>query len=172
MKVTYTIIVCCCVAAVAFVLANNATQAKAQQETAAPTASTERDEEPTELSKFMRQKLSASNEILEGLVTDDLTKVDLGAEKLLEMSKAEHWRASNDMIYMNHSREFRRSVETMQNKAKKKSIDGAALAWIDVTMNCIRCHEWVRDTILVDLSPGTGVDVLVDGPNARETHRR
>lgn len=163
MKVTYTVIVCCCFAAIVFVLANNAPQAKAQQEPVSPAISAKQDEEATELSNFMRQKLSASNQILEGLVTDDLSKVDLGAEKLLKMSDAEHWRASNDMMYMNHSRQFRRSVETMRDKAKRKSIDGAALAWIDVTMSCIRCHEWVRDTILVDLSPRAGFDQ----PNGR-----
>ena len=102
------------------------------------------------LSVFMRKKLGASNSILEGLVTDDLKMVARGADALLEMSDAEKWRASNDMMYLNHSREFRSSVEAMLKKADKGSIDGAALAWVDVTMNCIKCHEWVRDTMLAD----------------------
>lgn len=163
MKLTYTIVACCCIASAAFVFANNATQQKAKQGTASSTSSAKQQEEKTELSKFMRQKLSTSNGILEGLVTDDLKKVDEGAEKLLEMSDAERWRASNDMMYMHHSREFRRRVETMQDKAKKKSTDGVALAWIDVTMSCIRCHEWVRDTMLADGALAPGVEMPIDG---------
>ena len=36
-------------------------------------------------------------------------------------------------------------------QSKKKSPDGAALAWLDVTMECIKCHEWVRDTMLANV---------------------
>ena len=159
MKVTFTLVVSCCIAAVTYAMVNNAVPANAQQDEAPPAASAKQDEKKMELSAFMRKKLSSSNEILEGLVTDNLKKVELGADRLLKMSDAEHWRASNYMMYLNHSRDFRRSVETMRDKAKMKSVDGTALAWIDVTMNCIRCHEWVRGTILVDasLNPEGGV---------------
>jgi hypothetical protein len=150
MKVTYTIFACCCLAAVVFVLTDSSSHATAQEKPESQKGKpTEKQEE---LSKFMRQKLAASNQILEGLVTDDLTLVEKSAEQLLKMSDAEHWRASNDVMYLNHSLEFRRSVKAMLAKAEKKSIDGAALAWMDVTMSCIRCHEWVRDTMLADAS--------------------
>lgn len=108
------------------------------------------DEEQTEVARFMRKKLAASNKILEGLCVDDMTLVDQGAAALLKMSDAERWRASTDMMYLHHSREFRRAVETLQQKAKKKNPDGSALAWVDVTMSCIRCHAWVRDTMVAD----------------------
>jgi hypothetical protein len=108
----------------------------------------------------MRMKLDASNRILEGLVVDDLKLVVKGSEALLKMSAAEKWRASNDMMYLQHSRDFRRSVETLRNKAKKQSIDGAALAWVDVTMSCIQCHEWVRNVLVADLPS----DVIVPEP--------
>lgn len=164
MKVTYILTVCFFIASVALAVTNNATQSKAQDDVTAP----EQDDDTTELSKFMRRKLSASNAILEGLMTNDLTKVDSGAGKLLKMSHAEQWRASTDMMYMHHSREFSRSVETMQKKAQKDSIDGAALAWVDVTMSCIRCHEWVRDSRLVAASPASGVNesrIVSDPPD-------
>ena len=148
MKFIFLLVACCCVISVAFAVTNQAAQSKAQQKTVSP----DQEEEATDLSKFMRRKLTASNQVLEGLVTDDMARVDEAAERLLKMSHAERWRASNDMMYMHHSRQFRRSVEKMQDKANQKSIDGAARAWIDVTMSCIRCHEWVRDTMLVDVS--------------------
>lgn len=112
---------------------------------------------PAPLQGFMRLKLRASNHILEGLVVDDMKKVNTGARMLLEMSVEEHWRASNDMLYLQHSRTFRDSVKKLQKKAKDHSLDGVALAWMDVTLNCIECHEWVRNTLIadinVDLSP-------------------
>jgi len=105
---------------------------------------------PSPLVRFMRTKLDSSNLILEGLCTDDMTKIDKGVGRLLEMSDEERWRVSNDVLYLNHSREFRRAVLTLKEKANESNKAGVALAWIDVTMNCIRCHSWVRDTIVVD----------------------
>lgn len=104
------------------------------------------------LSEFMRKKLDSSNKILEGLVTDELKTVAEACDELLEMSTAEKWRASNDMMYLQHSEEFRNSVKQLRKKANSASIDGTALAWVDVTMNCIQCHEWVRNVLIADLS--------------------
>lgn len=102
------------------------------------------------LSGFMHAKLDASNRILEGLVIDNMKKVKSGADALLQMSDAEQWRASNDMLYLQHSRTFRESVTALQEKAGRGSVDGVALAWMDVTLNCIRCHEWVRNVMIAD----------------------
>ena len=33
----------------------------------------------------------------------------------------------------------------MQAKAKAKNLDGATLAYVRLTMNCIECHKYVRD---------------------------
>ena len=111
---------------------------------------------PSPLVKFMRTKLGASNLILEGLCMDDMAKIEKGVGRLLEMSDEERWRVSNDVLYLNHSREFRRAVLTLKEKAADGNTDGVALAWIDVTMNCVRCHSWVRDTIVVDGLPAAG----------------
>ena len=107
-------------------------------------------ERDSPLSGFMHAKLDASNRILEGLVIDDMRKVKSGADELLQMSDAEQWRASNDMLYLQHSRTFRESVTALREKAGRGSIDGVALAWMDVTLNCIRCHEWVRNVMIAE----------------------
>lgn len=113
------------------------------------------------LAAFMHAKLDASNRILEGLVTDEMKKVQSGADELLQMSDAEQWRASNDMLYLQHSRTFRESVVSLRDKAGKGSVDGVALAWMDVTLNCIRCHEWVRNVMVAE--GATLSDGLLDG---------
>ncbi|MCA9049650.1 MAG: hypothetical protein KDA89_13030 [Planctomycetaceae bacterium] len=102
------------------------------------------------LSSFMFQKLAYSNRILKGLMTDDLKLVEDNADRLLKMSHEERWRASNDMMYMQHSTQYRNAVDDLRTKATRNSVDGAALAWINVTMSCIQCHEWVRNVILAD----------------------
>lgn len=100
------------------------------------------------LSEFMREKLSASNKVLEGLTVEDYDLIKEGAAKLEKLSNAERWRASKDAMYRHHSVEFRRVVRKLSDAADKEDLDAAALAWVGTTMNCIECHKYVR-TILV-----------------------
>ena len=45
---------------------------------------------------------------------------------------------------MEHSVEFRRTADAITAAAKKKNLDGAALAYVDMTMKCVNCHKYVR----------------------------
>lgn len=100
------------------------------------------------LSKFMRAKLKASSQVLEGLCTEDFALVQKGAKSLHTMSKAEKWRASNDAMYRQYSLEFRSGVERLEKAAKNKKLDAAALAWTKTTLNCIECHRWVKANLI------------------------
>ncbi len=102
------------------------------------------------LDRFMRQKLQASTMILEGLCTENLAMVNKGAETLLKMSKEEKWRVSNDMMYRRYSTEFGHAVEELQKEATDNDMDGTSMAWVNVTMKCLKCHEWVRGTVLAE----------------------
>lgn len=109
-----------------------------------------RTEPGKDLKKFMRQKLEASSLILEGLCTEDLAFVNKGATTLMKMSKEENWRVSTDMMYRRYSKEFGEAVEELQKEAVDNDMDGTSLAWVNVTMKCLKCHEWVRNTILAE----------------------
>jgi hypothetical protein len=100
------------------------------------------------LAEFMRQKMDASQDIMEGLLMEDGKLINAAAKKLKDMSETEHWRVSNDILYRNHSEDFRRSVDKLIEASKGNSIDRAALSWFDVTLSCIDCHRYVR-TVLV-----------------------
>ena len=40
---------------------------------------------------------------------------------------------------------FRRAAETVSKKAKDKNLDGVTLAYVDMTMTCLKCHQHTRD---------------------------
>lgn len=103
-----------------------------------------------ELRDFMRKKLEASNDILEGLTTDDTDLIEKGAKKLAELSGTEQWRISKDAMYKQFSDEFTRNAEKLVEAAKEKNIDRAALRWMDTTMSCIECHRFVRNVLVVE----------------------
>jgi hypothetical protein len=115
------------------------------------TGNADKDDEPERiLSRFMRQKLQASTLILEGLCTEDLERIQQGTETLLKMSHEEQWRVSNDVMYRRYSREFVSAVEELKKEAEDGDMDGTSMSWVNVTMKCLKCHEWVRNTVLAD----------------------
>lgn len=100
------------------------------------------------LSVFMRKKLSASSMILEGLAVEDFSLVSEGARKLREMSQTEKWRVLNDPMYRQFSEEFLRITNKLTEAAKDEKLDTAALRWVDATMSCIECHQYVRKILI------------------------
>jgi hypothetical protein len=109
-----------------------------------------KDEPAGSLHRFMRQKMQASNLILEGLCMDDLKTVAAGTQTLMKMPSEAKWRVSNDMMYRRYSNEFVQAVEELQKEAEENDIDGASMAWVNVTMKCMKCHKWVRNTVLAE----------------------
>lgn len=81
---------------------------------------------------------------------DDLKTVASGTQTLLKMPSEAKWRVTNDMMYRRYSTEFVQAVEELQKEAEENDIDGASMAWVNVTMKCLKCHKWVRNTVLAD----------------------
>ena len=98
----------------------------------------------SKLTLFMRGKLTASQNVLDGLVTEDFKKIEKGGQKLLLMSKAADWQVFKTGTYAQYSAEFQRSADRLVKMAKKKQLDSAALSYMHVTMTCINCHKYVK----------------------------
>lgn len=108
----------------------------------------EESEDKPLLATFMRQKMKASHDVMEGLLMEDGKLINKAAKKLKSMSETERWRVSNDIMYRNHSDDFRNAVDKLIVASKGNSIDRAALSWFDVTLSCIDCHRYVRTTLI------------------------
>ena len=96
------------------------------------------------LSAFMRKKLDASSQILEGLTTEDAELIKKGAKTLTELSKAAKWQILSDPEYREYSLDFRINARKLADAADKGNFDNAALQWFDTMKDCIECHQHVR----------------------------
>ncbi len=103
------------------------------------------DEQPDQVAIFMRAKLGHSQNVLEGLALEDFDLIARGAHDLALASQASSWQVLQTEDYARQSSEFRRSCDALRSAAKAKNLDGAALAWMEVTMKCVQCHKYVRD---------------------------
>lgn len=108
------------------------------------------------LSMLMAKKLKNSQLLLEGLAMANFAKITRSAEELIQITKTEEWMIHKTPRYELHSNEFRRAAETVVQKSRAKNLDGAALAYFDMTMSCLRCHQYVRELRDVRLRPTSG----------------
>jgi hypothetical protein len=100
---------------------------------------------PDQVAVFMRAKLAHSQNVLEGLAIEDYDLIDKGAQELSLASEDASWQVLQTEDYARQSADFRRSCDSLRKAAKSHNLDGAALAWMEVTMKCVQCHKYVRD---------------------------
>lgn len=94
---------------------------------------------------FMRAKLTHSQQILDGLTTENYDKIAKSAQSLSLLSNESTWNVFQTEEYIRMSREFRESSMRLRDAAHDKNLDGATLAYFEVTLSCVRCHKYTRD---------------------------
>jgi hypothetical protein len=103
---------------------------------------------PHSRAEFMRTKLEYSKKALEGLALEDYETIARSARSLRLLSQAAEWEVPtipNATDYVVFTREFQQLSDEMARKAKEKNIDGATLAYLRLTLNCVNCHKYVRE---------------------------
>jgi cytochrome c556 len=98
-------------------------------------------------SEFMRRKLEFSKNVLEGLALEQYPMIEKNAKALKVLSQAAEWEVPmipNATDYVALTSEFQRYADDLVKAAKQGNIDGATLAYVKLTMNCVQCHKYVR----------------------------
>lgn len=101
--------------------------------------------EPDKVALFMRAKLAHADHVLEGLAVEDFEMIERAAQELSLASLDSNWQVLQTEDYVRQSAEFRRSCDALKKAAQEKNLDGATLAWLEVTLKCVQCHKYVRD---------------------------
>jgi len=97
------------------------------------------------LKALMQRKLENSQKVLEGLALNDYDKVGKHAADLIAISNAADWKVLKTAQYELYSNDFRRNAEQLVKMAKNKNTDGMALAYVEMTLTCVKCHKHVRE---------------------------
>ena len=97
------------------------------------------------LAAMMQKKLKSAHGVLDGVALGDFKKVASGGEELIRLAKSETWQLIRSPLYEKHSADFIQASEKLVKKAKEKNMDGTALAYVEMTLSCVRCHQYVRE---------------------------
>lgn len=99
---------------------------------------------PDPLSTFMRLKLEHSKSILEGLAVEDYELISKNAQSLSLLSLESNWNRLQTEEYLTSSREFRRAAQGIRDAATNQNLEGAALRYVSLTVQCVECHQYLR----------------------------
>ncbi len=93
---------------------------------------------------FMRAKLEHSKKVLEGLTMEDFSAIVKNSQAMSLLVEDAAWQVLQTREYAQRSAEFRRTADRLTEAGRKKNLDGAALAYVELTMQCVDCHKYVR----------------------------
>jgi hypothetical protein len=101
--------------------------------------------DPPKKPTVMQRKLAHAQKVLEALALNDFDKIKAEADSLQQCAKEASWQVLKTPKYDLYSNDFIRNLENLQAAAKKKNIDAAALSYVEVTLTCVKCHQYVRE---------------------------
>jgi soluble cytochrome b562 len=95
---------------------------------------------------WMKKKLDYSQNILAGIATADFDKIVQNAQSMRSLNKIESFIRGRTPGYRNQLQIFEVSLDEIIRQAQKDNVDGAALAFTQLTISCVNCHKQLRET--------------------------
>jgi hypothetical protein len=94
---------------------------------------------------WMKEKLGASQNILAGLTKADYDAIEKNAQTMRFVGYLEKWVRADTPGYRNMVTDFEHANQALITTARRKNLDGATIAYVQLTLSCVNCHKLVRD---------------------------
>jgi hypothetical protein len=94
--------------------------------------------------QLMRAKAGYAHRLLDAIVMENFDDVGEQAFRLKAVAETGDWKVLDTPEYVEESDAFIRATERLIDAARERSGDGAALAYMDVTLRCVHCHRYMR----------------------------
>ena len=98
----------------------------------------------TKASFWMEKKLEYSQRIVRGLATEDFDEIGKAAKSMGALSQLERWVRGGVPDYRSQLTNFQSANQELIRCAGDKNLDGATLAYMQLTLSCVNCHKVVR----------------------------
>lgn len=134
------------------------TQQAAPAQQAADTEATDDsapDRDDKTMSVWMEKKLMHSQAILRGLAMGDFADVKYNAGRLKVLNRVEGFVRRKNPDYRAHLHTFSRVSAEIERQAENENIEGATLAFNQLTVSCVECHKSLRsdDSLQTEVDP-------------------
>ena len=94
--------------------------------------------------RLMREKLTHSQKILEAIMTSDFASLQRESAALVRATELPAWSVLKSPEYLRQSAAFVRANQDLQDAAKARDLDAAALDYVALTLTCFQCHKHIK----------------------------
>ena len=120
----------------------------------------------------MRAKLAGSEQVLDGIVSENFELIQIGARRMKKISENVKWPKSTDAVYQHLGQEFRDQCDRVIERAAAADLQGVHYAYLHLTTNCFNCHNHVRSKFKIQRNADPqGPIQLIPGHWEGETFR-
>jgi cytochrome c556 len=91
----------------------------------------------------MREKLGHAQQLLEAVVTSDWVSLETHSRELERLTNDRRWTVLKYPEYATHSAAFLRAVQALHTAAAQRDLDESPKAYVNVTMECVKCHQYL-----------------------------
>jgi hypothetical protein len=97
------------------------------------------------MSFWMEKKLEYTKKLLEALTMSQYDEIESNSEQMRLLGKIEGFVRRRSPAYTAHLQSFDLATREMTRQARAKSIEGATLAFHQLTTSCVACHQTLRE---------------------------
>jgi cytochrome c556 len=101
-------------------------------------------EQPGIVESLMKAKAGYAHRLLDAVVKGDLETARGQAFRLKAVAETADWNVMSTPDYARETEEFVRATDRLLRAAETRNLDAVALAYVQVTLSCVRCHRYVR----------------------------
>ena len=94
--------------------------------------------------RLMQAKAGYAHRLLDAVVQDDFETIRDQAFRLRAVAETADWRVVDTPEYTRASDAFVGAADRLLDAARESNGDAAALAYMDVTLQCVHCHRYLR----------------------------
>jgi cytochrome c556 len=98
------------------------------------------------LRSIMREKLTNTQQLLEGVVTANFTMVDKSADRLAQISYTEvaSWQSNPEAEYLKQASAFVKAVQGIRKASADRNSAVVADEYTSLIKSCVSCHAYIR----------------------------
>ena len=93
--------------------------------------------------ELMEAKLRSSQNILAALAREDYESIASNARRLTQIGK-QQWTDHDSSEYRTQLQVFWFASQQLERLGNAKNVNGAAVAYVQLTLSCVNCHQHLR----------------------------
>ncbi|HWB14383.1 MAG TPA: hypothetical protein VG826_34475 [Pirellulales bacterium] len=105
----------------------------------------EKQAEKRPASFWMKKKLEYAEKTLEGIAKADFAEIEANAKSMNALSSIEEFVRGRSEAYTHQLKAFDHATKELMRCCEAENLDGATLAYMELTLSCVNCHKHLRN---------------------------